>query len=172
MIAGPGMTSDEQHDEDDDAAEADYAAGILSAFRETECAVKAFDGGEFELVHPRMPAKTHVFANRFFIQLSTFVYLKPRYPWGRLGPVRDRFLNHANQKTSLMKLTCEETGISGLWSVLCRCRFASGEVGTAYSPTALEHLMTLWLQDLARVILVDRDYEVIAMIDRSCPASE
>lgn len=145
----------------------DYAAKILAAFRETECTAKPISEDNLEFIHPDFPARTHVFANPYFLQFSTYVFARPKTFSGRFLWTRDRFLNEANQKTNLMKLTCDEPRLSGgLWSVICQCKIATGEIASAFTPVALDHLVKLWLQDLAYVVQLDDTYEVIAMLER------
>lgn len=144
-----------------------YAAGILNAFRETECAVNSLSDENLEFIHPSFPAKTHVYSTPYFLQFTTYVFARPKTFVGRFRCSRDRFLNEANQKTHLIKLTCDEARIGGgLWSVLCQYRIATGEIAAPFTPTALDHLVKLWLQDLASIVQLDDTYEVIAMLKR------
>jgi hypothetical protein len=76
-------------------------------------------------------------------------------------------LNEANQVTNLAKLTCDATSIprdEGGWRLQATARIVTGRVGSEYAPESLEHWLTLFLQDIANVILLKRGFEMVAMM--------
>jgi hypothetical protein len=145
----------------------DYAATIQSRFSESGCTTEGLDDGMFEFTHKLFPAKTHTFPNEYFLQLTTFIYAKPKGLLGRMRFKRDDFLNRANQKTNLMKVTCDEQKFDLVWSCQCQAKITSGTVASEFSVEAIDHLVKLWLQDLAYVVQTNDVFEITAMIRES-----
>jgi len=143
----------------------DYTARIMSQFRTAGCEIKELEEN-FEIVPASFPVKTHIYANSHFIQFSTFFYLRPKKFVGRFKCARDAFINEANGKTHLAKLSCDETKFESVWSISCQWKATSGVSEYAYPDEAIEHFITLWLQDIAFVVQNDDSYEVIAMLQK------
>jgi len=144
-----------------------YNDYVLAKFKQRGFTVRELEDGNFEFVHESLPAKTHVYANDYFIQLTTFVYAIPRGFLGRFKVSRDSFLNRANQKTNLMKLTCSEVKFDDAWAIQCQIKITSGEVKFLYSDDSIANLVKLWLQDLAGILMMSEDFDISAMLTKN-----
>jgi hypothetical protein len=78
---------------------------LKSRFGAAGCAAKNLDDSTFEVVSDEFPVRTHVYANPYYLQLSTQILAKPKSKIP-IEKVR-KFLCDINLKASLVKFTMD-----------------------------------------------------------------
>jgi hypothetical protein len=140
---------------------------IKEQFRGIGCTVADFSETHFEVVSQQFPAACLVYANPYFLEINTLLWARPKNPWPRFRSKRDSLLNEANQIANLAKLTCDAISFpreEGGWRLQATARIVTGRVGSEYATESVEHWLTLFLQDIANVILLDHGFELVAMM--------
>ncbi len=137
----------------------------MGGFRKCGYTVRLLQGPCFEFVSTEFPAATHVFATPYFLQLTTFLNAAPKDRVGKLTSTRNDFLNVANQAATLVKLTCDSDVLDpkrGGWRVKVQAKLVPGDIRRTYGAKAIKSLVTLWLYDIANVILLKHRYDTAA----------
>jgi len=140
---------------------------IKQRFRDVGCRVTDFDDGYFEVVRQPFPAASLVRATPYFVEFTTLMWARPSGLFGRMVSKRNSLLNRMNHVTKVAKVTCDQSAIDGDeggWRIHALARFVTGRIESEYESEAIDHWVTLWLQDLANLILEDTGFEVVAML--------
>ena len=130
---------------------------LMAAFGELDCSVKGLSDSSFEIARKEYPVATHVYANPYFLQLSSIVIARPKgFPF-RTRAKLHAFLNEANSKAKLAKFTLDEEKANPDfrgWEVMASVKFVNGGVGGEWNKDVLKNCLNLWLQDIAEFILL------------------
>lgn len=108
------------------------------------------------------PLKTLVRPTPYFIEFNTVLQMIGQ----GFNPGSSKrfyaFLNQLNQKTNLAKLTAND--VQGkTWTVYAKAMIVSGSESTNYEDEALSNLVTLWHQDIAKLIASKGSYQITGM---------
>lgn len=103
---------------------------VKSRFAAAGCTVTPLGESTFEVVSDDFPVRTHVYANPYYVQLTTQILAKPqrRFPIER---VRE-FLCAINLKASLVKFTMETDKPdkkTEAWPILASVKLVTGVKG-------------------------------------------
>lgn len=140
--------------------------GLRQQFRDIGCRVRDIEDDCFEIVRQTLPVASLVRAHACFIEFNTLIWARPRGIFGKRQSKRDRLLNRLNQVAKVAKITydfdCLDVGDGG-WRLQVSTRFVTGRFEPGYATEAIDHWTTLWLQDIANLILENEDFEVVAV---------
>jgi hypothetical protein len=140
---------------------------LKARFRAIGCTVKNINRSTFEVVHDDFPVRTHVEANRYYLQLGASILAKPRHAVKK-SKVHE-FLCQINLKSKLVKFTMEANKPdkdTASWPFLATVKLITGVAGGDYQPSALKNLLLLWLQDLADLMVNSpKSFEIHPMMD-------
>src|SRR5437868_3983656 len=127
--------------EEDSLTEEEMGA-LKSAFGALDFAVKDLNDSCFEISHEKYPVATHVYANPYFLQLSTVLIARPKgFPF-RTRTKLHAFLNQANCSAKLAKFTIEGEKADptlGGRPVMASVKFVRGTVGGDWDKEALNN---------------------------------
>jgi hypothetical protein len=140
---------------------------LKQQFREVGCRVKDFSETHFEIVHDQFPAATLVNPTSYYLEYATIFWARPGGFLQRSKSLRDALLNEANLKTHLAKLTCDSRRIdnnAGGWQIQATARMVTGMVTEEYQTEAIKNWTKLWLQDIANIVLIEGNFEIVAMM--------
>lgn len=136
-------------------------------FRTLGCEVKDMSADSFEIVPPVFPVVTLVYPNPCFVQFNTCIFARPLTFLGRFRWKRDALMNAANLEVNLVRLTCSETKLDqGVWTLIAQAKFVPGEIMMEYPHQVLDNFVTLWLQDIAKIIAIESEYELIGLLKK------
>src|SRR5688572_16082211 len=122
-----------------------------------DCAVKDLEDSSFEISPKQYSVATHVYANPYFLQLSTVLLARPKGFRFRTRVKLHAFLNQANCSAKLAKFTLDGEKPNpnfGAWLVMASVKFVKGTVGGEWDKDALNNCLNLWLQDIAEFMLL------------------
>ena len=110
-------------------------------------------------------------ATPYFLLFGTYIFAKPKGMFsGGKGKLCE-FLNQANQRTNLCKLTCDaDKATNDGWSILANFKLTTGATGANYEGESLKNLFTLWLRDIAEIIATPCAYEITGMMYTGNPS--
>jgi hypothetical protein len=148
----------------------DFFETIKQQFRDIDCRVTDFSDTHFEIVHAQFPAATLINPTPYYLEYTTILWARPGGYLQRLRFIRDGFLNEANQMAHLVKFTCDYRKIdreAGGWEIQALARMVPGTFAEEYNTDAIKNWTHLWLQDLAKVVLLEGNFEIIAMMKKN-----
>ena len=140
---------------------------VKATFRDSGCIVTDFSETHFEIVSEEFPAACLVYANPYFLEINTLLWARPQNFLGRLKSKRNSLLNDANMITNVGKLTSDMDSYSrdeGGWRIQMMARLVTGQSEPDFQASAVKNLITLILQDVANVVTLNSDFEIVAMI--------
>jgi hypothetical protein len=139
---------------------------LKSQFRSAGCSVKDLKDSTFEIIPDEFPVRTHVFANPYYIQLSTQILAKPK----RIASLHEvrKFICDINLDASFIKFTLDEREQfkqPEAWATIASVKLVTGIAGGDYQATALKNLILLWQQDIANLMVSSKEFEIHPMMD-------
>lgn len=143
---------------------------VKQQFRDIGCRVKDFSDSHFEIVHEQFPAASLINPTAYYLEYATILWARPGGFLQRGRSLRDSLLNEANLKTHVAKLTCDSEKIDGDakgWQLQATARMVSGTVTEEYQTEHIKNWTSLWLQDIANVVLIQGNFEVVAMMRKN-----
>ncbi len=128
---------------------------LKSRFRDAGCTITDLEGTSFEIIGREFALRTHVFANPYYVQLGTFIFVSPQgFLPGRRSMILE-YLSRINSNAKLAKFTLEgdkPDAERGGWPVMASVKLVTGVAGGDYDAAALKNLVMLWWQDIAELV--------------------
>jgi len=143
---------------------------VKQQFRDIDCRVKDVSDTHFEIVHDQFPAATLINPTAYYVEYATLMWARPNGFFQRFRSLRDALLNEANKKAHITKITCDTNSYDrevGGWRLQATARMVTGTVTEEYRTEAIKNWTNLWLQDLAQIVLIEGNFQIVALMKKS-----